>query len=261
MKTAIKLLLGATALALTSQANAIVIDDWTSVGNTGTGIADGHVTLSPFAGSTQYGWVSTASGVSGVGLSGIGGSGSATNGSVITSSLFAADAGDSFQFFFNYVTSDGAGYADYGWARLLNEDLSQAALLFTARTTPGGDTVPGFSMPTPAATLTPENTPIIAGGPVWSPLNGSSGSCYDAGCGYTDWIQATYEILASGNYFLEIGAVNWSDTAYDSGMAFDGATINGVVIGDPDTGTVPVPATIALLTAGLMGFSASRRKA
>lgn len=252
-----KIFMGAAvAIAAMGQAQAINIDSWTGEGSYGTLGADGVVGLAPVTGTTQYGWVSTSNGIEGLGLDGIGGSGSATTGSKITSNLFSASAGDSLEFFFNYVTSDGAGFADYGWARLLNEDMSQAALLFTARTTPGGDTVPGFGMPTPEATLSPNSTPIIAGGPAWSPLATDSGDCWSTGCGYTGWIQANYNIATTGNYFLEIGAVNWDDSAYQTGMAFDGATIGGVDISVP----VSEPGILALLAMGVVGLFSSRRR-
>ncbi|PIE44498.1 MAG: PEP-CTERM sorting domain-containing protein [Gammaproteobacteria bacterium] len=254
-----KLVLSSTAILLSVQVHAIEINGWTGVGNYGTGVADGSVTLSPYTDSSQYGWVSTRNGVDGVGLAGIGGAGNSTNGSVLTSSAFSAEAGSSLQFYFNYVTSDGAGYADYGWARLLNEDMTQASLLFTARTTVGSDTVPGFSMPAPDATLTPTNTPIISGEPLWSPLGGDSGSCYSTGCGYTDWVQVSYEILTTGNYLLEIGVVNWNDEFYDTGMAFDGATIDGVDIND-GSGEVPAPAPLALVGLGLLALGVSRKQ-
>ena len=242
--------------------HAISIDGWTGVGNFGTLGANGDVTLSPFPDSTQYGYVTTNGGVSGVGLEGVGGDGivGPTNGSVLTSTLFSATAGSALEFYFNYVTSDGAGFADYGWARLLNEDLTEAALLFTARTTPGGDTAPGFSMPDPVATLDPAGAPIIAGAPTWSPLGNWSGACFDEGCGYTGWIQASYEVAAAGNYFLEFGVVNWDDELYDSGLAFDGATIGGVPIDKPTPTPVPEPLAVALLGFGLLGLVATRRR-
>lgn len=241
-----------------SSASAISITGWTGVGNYGVSGPDGDITASPFPGSTQYGWVSTANGQDGVGLPGVGGAGTAQTGSVLTSTGFGANSGDLLEFYFNYVTSDGAGYADYAWARLLNDDMSEAALLFTARTTTLDDTVPGFSMPAPAATLDPVNTPIIGGTPEWSPLGTNSNSCYSNGCGYTGWIKASFEITTGANYFLEFGAVNWNDTLYQSGLAFDGATIGGVQIDDPVA--VAEPGTLALLGLGLAGLVTARRR-
>jgi len=228
---------------------------WTCVGNCGTEAADGVVTLSPF-GSATYMWTSTALGVNGVGQNGGAGG---TNGSILTSPLFSADAGDVLSFYFNYVTSDGAGYADYGWAMLLDNTFATAAALFTARTTAAGDTVPGFGLPAvaPGVTLSPASTPIIPGGPSWSPLGDSSGDCFSGGCGYTGWIQMNYTIPTAGNYYLRIGVSNYIDTAYDSGMAMDGAQIDGQVIGDD---AVPAPAALALFGLGLVGLSVLRRR-
>lgn len=238
-----------------AESKAISLTDWTGVGNYGVSGADGVVTLSPF-GDSQYGWVSTNSGVSGVGLPGVGGSGSPTTGSVINSPSFNADAGESLSFYFNYVTSDGSGFADYGWVRLLDEDSNEVSLLFTARTTSGGNTVPGFSMPTPTATLTPSSTPIIPNATTWSPLSGSSGDCFATGCGYTDWIQASYNIATAGRYNLQLGVVNWNDSEYQSGLAFDGATIGGQLIGDDQT--IPTPALLPGLIG--MGVAALRKR-
>ena len=84
---------------------------------------------------------------------------------------FTANSGDRLEYAFNYVTTDGGDYTDYAWARLLKSDPSEAALLFTARTTPGGNTVPGFGLPLPdpGVTLAPASTSIISGDPAWSP--------------------------------------------------------------------------------------------
>lgn len=258
-RNAASLALGLTAGALALPAQAISISGWSGLGNFGTLGADGVVTASPFPDSSAYGYVSTYNGVEGVALPGVGGAGMGTNGSVLTSMLFSANAGDALEFYFNYVTSDGSGYADYGWARLLDADMSQVALLFTARTTENGDTVPGYSMPTPEATLLPASTPIIGGGPQWSPLGSSSLSCYNVGCGYTGWVKASYTIASAGDYFLEFGVTNWLDTGYQSGMAFDGATIAGEVIGGPSN-DVPEPTGLALLGLGLTALAVVRRR-
>jgi hypothetical protein len=230
-------------------------------GNCGTLGPDGHVTAPPGGGDYQY--VSTYLGAFGEGsLPGVGGEGSPINGSTFTTALFSAYAGDPLQFYFNYITSDGAGYADYAWARLLNADYSVAALLFTARTTEHGNTVPGFGMPAIAATLNPVDTPIIhvAGGPLWSPLGPYSGRCYDVGCGYTGWIQSMFNIASAGNYRLQFGVTNWDDEDYDSGLAWAGATVGGIPIDPIDSTVVPEPITMVLLGTGLAGVGALHRR-
>ena len=142
--------------------------------------------------------------------------------------------------------------------------MNQVAILFTARTQPApGNIVPGFGMPAPTATLTPSTVPINAGGPTWSPLGGSSGACFSNGCGFSDWVQAQYTIGATGTYFLEFGVVNWIDSQFDSGFAFDGLALNNVPIGDVVPTGVPEPATLALVATGLVavaGIARRRRK-
>ena len=245
-----------THAAMSQGFNSGLPAGWAVAGTAGTLGANGVVTLPPAAGSTAYGWVSTDGSLATAGY-GLGGE---TNGSSLRSTAFSAAAGDALNFYFNYVTSDGSGYADDGYANLLNaSDLSIAAVLFNARTNPSGTIAPGFGLPVPVATLTPASVPIIPGGPLWSPLGDDSGDCYAAGCGYTGWIASTFAIGVGGNYVLEFGVTNWADTAFASGLAFDGITVAGKPIVD----SIPEPSTYALMLVGLAtcGALARRRSA
>ena len=214
---------------------------WVKIGNAGTLGADGVVTLAPNGGS-KYGYVSTNGGVIGNILPGIGG----TNGSSLTSTVFTAGAGSSLKFSFDYITSDGAGYADYAYAELLNAaNSSVVATIFTARTTPNGNSVPGFGLPAISAITNP-STVTIHPGTIWSALGASSGQVYSTGAGNSGWVQSDYTIANAGNYLLKFGVANWQDTAYDSGLAFDGLTIDNRQIGGP----APEPSTYALMGIG-----------
>ncbi len=244
MRNATLGLIGMTLLLAGSAANAAC------VGACGTLGADGVVTASPLGGTYQY--VTTAGGVTGAGeLAGIGG----TNGSEFDTATFTANAGATLSFYFNFVTTDGAGFSDYVWSQLQTATGNPVATLFTARTTPTGDTVPGFGLPGLLATLTPASTPIVPGAPTWTPLGDHNGQCFDAGCGYTGWIKADYIITTAGTYRLAFGATNWSDFIWDTGLAFDGVVVDGVPVG------VPEAATWAMLIAGfgLVGAVARRR--
>ena len=179
----------AASAALAAPASAGIFDGgipaaWQCNGNCGTSGADGVVPLAPSGGSA-YGWISTYNAPNEVALPGVGGVGDPMNGTTLRSATFSAAAGAALDFRFNYVTTDGAGYADYAWARLLDADNQQVALLFTARTNENGDAIPGFDMPAPVATLTPFPVPVAAGQTKWSPLGPDSDECYDVGCGAT----------------------------------------------------------------------------
>ena len=228
------------ALALStqiSQAN-------TCIGNCGILGADGVVQVSPLGGDYEY--VSTNLGVTGVSPYNLG---NETTGSKFTTSLFSASAGSLLDFYFNYVTSDGSGFADYGWASLLNGDGSEAALLFTARTQPSGNIIPGQGLPKPDAAI--PTASIIPSGPAWSPLGSDSGRCFAAGCGYTGWVESIFTIATAGDYMLEYGVVNWDDSDFQSGLAVDGITVDGNLISP-----VPLPAALPLMFSalGALGF-------
>ncbi len=228
---------------------------WTCTGTCGALPAEGDVTLAP-SGGTQYGFVATrVDGPTGVSPFDFG---AETTGSRLVSTSFAAAAGDPVAFDFDYITSDGAGYADYAWARLVRaSDDSQVALLFTARTKPSGSIIPGQGLPMPEATIFPTDVPIISGPPSWSGLGGDSGNCFDGGCGQTGWVDSSYTLPESGTFRLEFGVVNWGDAEFQSGMAFDGITVAGV----PITPAVPEPQTYTLLLGGLglLGVATRRR--
>jgi hypothetical protein len=202
---------------------------WTCAGNCGTDGADGVVTLSP-AGNAAYEWVSTSGGTLGVGALPTGKLNGESDGSTLATPVFSATAGTALNFYFNYVTADGAEFTDYAWAELFTSAGTPVALLFTARTEQSGSIVPGTGLPAPLATLTPASIPINGGGTKWAPLGQSSGFCFATGCGYTGWVQANYVISTAGNYYLKVGVVNWLDQSYDSGLAVDGVTIGGAPI-------------------------------
>lgn len=112
------------------------------------------------------------------GVTGAGGRGSPTNGSTLKTIAFAADANSLLNFDFNYTTTDGGIVCDYAWVELFNSENAPVALLATARTTPGGNTIPGSNMPVPVGTLNPSMVTIQPELTMWSPLGSSSGACF-----------------------------------------------------------------------------------
>lgn len=244
-------------------AAAQVFDDgipagYSCVGTCGTSGANGDVTLAP-GGGAAFGWVSTAGSADQNPLD-IGGT---TNGTTLTSAAFTATAGQELSFAFNYITSDGAGFSDYAFVRLLGG--ADPIVLFTARTTsePGANTVPGFGLPgiSPGVTLTPSSTPINAGAPNFTPLGQGDGGCFSTGCGYTDWIIAQYLIPTAGEFQLQFGVFNVNDRRWGSALAFDFATgEGGVPIVPVDPSVVPEPSTILLTGGGLLMLAGMARR-
>lgn len=239
-------------------ANAQVFDGglpagWECVGNCGTAAADGAIELAPGGGS-RYGWVSNDGGDPDVLLPGVSVPADSADGSTLRSHVFTARAGQVLAFSFNYVSTDGSDFTDYAWARLLNADGSPAAVLVTARTSPGGNAVPGFGMPAAQAEIVPPFAGIGGGPLLWSPLGDDSGSCYAQPCGQTGWIDAAYALGAGGEYRLEFGVVNWYDESADSGLAFDAITLDGVPLAP-----VPEPGQLAMLLAGGLALALLHR--
>jgi hypothetical protein len=219
------------ALLLTSSFAALAVGTARAdscVGNCGTVAPNGVVTAPPVGGITNY--VSTFGGIAGGGaLPGVPGS---TNGSTFKTAPFTVNPGSVVKFDFNFVTSDGGAFPDYAWAQLQTPGGAVVATLVTAETKPSGNIIPasGAGFPPISATLDPASVPIIPGAPAWTPLGPSSGRCFAAGCGYTGWVGATYDIPAAGTYMLVFGVSNVGDAAFDSGLAFAGSTINGLPI-------------------------------
>lgn len=185
------------------------LSNWSCVGTCGGSPADGDVGLSPL-GNPRYGAVTTAGsrelGVSPVRLEP---DALDTNGSRITSPAFQATAGDRINIFFNFVTTDGSSFADYAWARMTDaSDDSLVGWLFTARTRDDelNRTVPGPLVPSaefdPNVVLTNYSgwtfNPRTPADPVeWAPLGTR---CYDQGCGFTGWLESSFEVPRSGDF-------------------------------------------------------------
>ena len=225
---------------------------WACSGICGTDGVDGIVPLSP-TGDSSYEYVTTSGSSASAPLPS-GALGFEVNGSSLATPVFSATAGASLNFYFNYVTSDGAGFADYAWAELFDSSNNPVELLFTVRTDPTASIVPGTGLPQPNATLTPASVSINPGGTSWSPLGSSSATCFSGGCGSSGWIFSNFMIVLDGNYYLEVGVTNWLDDTYDSGLAVDGVKVAGtsLLAGPTPEGTTPEPSTLMLLGTGLL---------
>ena len=257
---------GAWAAAVAPPAD---LSGWVCTGICGTSAADGDIALSPLA-NPNFGFVTT-SGSAALGVSPLTldansrGNGTENNGSRIVSGAFHAGPGDLLDLRFNYIATDGKGFDDYAWARLLSAaDNSLVAWLFTARSSNSstGNIVPGDVVTKQEfdpdvvivdykdfnfhSKTTPDNV-------VWSWLGFSNGTCWRdnaAGCGYTDWLHSQVSFASAGEYRIEVGVVNWDDEAYGSGLAFDFVGL---------TSAVPEPATLLLALLGLGVFATSVR--
>ncbi len=255
---------------------------WTPTGAAGIMSGDATVANSP-TGNAQYGYVTTSGGVYDVSplvlRSEGAGTENQTNGTRIVSSSFSALSSDRLTLYFNYVSTDGRGYDDYAWARLVSAGTNNtAAWLFSARSTnsANGNVVPGNALKRQVDNNLPDSLDAVlndgntigfnVSGTDWAPLGWSSGACWDSAntCGPTGWIKSDYTFSDSGSYFLEFGVINWGDEAFDSALAFDFGGLQSSNFSGVTTVTTPVPEpeTYALMLAGLglLGFVARRRK-
>ena len=288
MKISRSLTLFALAVLATSTASAAVVSlsglGWTPTG--AAGLIEGTSTVPvSSSGNTPFGYLTTTGGQQGVSpleLKTDGkGSERSENGSLVISSAFSAARGDTLSMLFNYISTDGRGYEDYAWARLLNADTREtAAWLYTARSdrSARGAVVPGNVLKRQVDGSLPDELDAVLnnGSSVgfnvsstdWAPLGGWSGSCWTSAntCGPTGWISSDYAFTDSGDYVLELGVVNWGDEAFDSALAFDFTGLRQdnfrgmTVLGDPSTNGVPLPTTPALVLAGLGLLAASVRR-
>jgi len=275
-------LLAATlsCLAATAQAAAVIptndLADWTCTGACGAIAPTGDIAASP-TGHARYGYVTTF-GSEALNVSPIvvkdNSTGVATNGSRYLSGTFGAASGDQLNMFFNYVSTDGKGFDDYAWARVVNaSDNSLVSWLFSARSTNSntGNVVPGDALDKkafdPDAIIVNykdfEFTSKTVDDPVdFSVLGDSNGTCWRdnaPGCGYTGWLESLYSFSDAGSYRVEVGVNNWGDTAYDSALAFDFANLRATA-----ASTVPEPGSLPMLASGLLLMGAvfqRRRKA
>lgn len=294
MKATRPILFSLTALVLAHTGTAwsaeAAIDDLTWFATGAAGLIGGTGTIPvSVEGNAYFGFVTTAGGaghfgsgdnVSPLDLKSDGkGNEGTNNGTKIVSSTFSGLEDDTLTLQFNYISTDGRGYDDYAWARLVDADTNEtAAWLFTARSTNSarGNVVPGDVLNRQVDNDAPDELDAVlnngdsigfdVASTDWQPLGDFSGYCWDDAntCGPSGWIQSEYTFTASGNYYLEFGVVNWGDEVYDSALAFDFAGLNALNFPNaPLITTVPEPETYAMMLAGLAMLAgvARRRRA
>jgi hypothetical protein len=274
---------GALLALQSAQAADVTVGNaiWNPKGAAGVISGDSTVPASP-VGNAQFGYITTYGGVYGVSplvLKSEGaGSENHTNGTKIVSGSFNALANDKLTLYFNYVTTDGRGYDDYAWARLVNAASdTTSAWLFTARSTnsANGNVVPGNVLKRQVDNSLPDKLDAVlndgntigfdVAGTQWAPLGGSSGICWDSAntCGPTGWIKSSYSIAGNGSYYLEFGVANWGDEAYDSALAFDFSGLRQTNFNGVTVVTTPVPElhthAMMALGLGLMSIVVRRR--
>jgi uncharacterized protein (TIGR03382 family) len=288
LSLSLSLSLSVLALAIpTAQAATVSLSglSWTATG--AAGLIEGTSTVPVSStGNSPFGYLTTTGGVQDVSplVLKTDGKGSETseNGSLIRSGVFSAARGDSLSLLFNYVSTDGRGYEDYAWARLVNAgDNTTAAWLYTARSdnSARGSVVPGdvlkrqtdgkLQKDLDAQLNNGKSVGFDVSSTAWAPLGGWSGSCWTSAntCGPSGWIESEYDFARGGDFVLEMGVVNWGDELFDSALAFDfkglrADDFSGLRVLDPSTdgGTVPTPATPALALAGLGLLAAQSRR-
>jgi PEP-CTERM motif len=258
-----------TLYAANAAAIDLVADPWGCIGTCGVGInaldptGPGVIDVP----TSTYGFVTTNGSTATASL----GKGDESNGSRVLSSSFSAVKDETLSFSFNYVTTDSKEFTDYGWARVINTaDNSTAAWLFAARSSSqNSSVVPGglidsnyFSNNADGVKLTPAFN-SEKDGPVWAPLGGSSGTCFETKkeCGYSGWLDSSITFAKSGTYALEFGVTNVTDGFFNSGLAFRFDNVDKMQL-DSIASQAPEPSTFVLMGSALilLGWHSNRRR-